>query len=63
VQFTKAYDGTAGWDHAVAYSGTLHPDGDEIEGQWLVESTAGRFLMMRSRGVSESVVRRAFARV
>jgi hypothetical protein len=65
IEFTKTYDGTGGWSHAVAYSGTLSPDATEIEGTWAVPqgigvTFTGRFLMIRSRGTTEAVVRRAF---
>lgn len=61
VQFTKTYDGSAGWDHAVSYEGLLSPDRNEIEGQWRIDHRAnGRFLMIRNRGVEEKMVRRAF---
>lgn len=64
VSFTKAYDGSGGWEHVVAYDGTLSPDATEIEGRWIITSqAAGRFLMIRNRGVSESVVREAFEKV
>ena len=64
VPFTKTYDGVGGWDHAVAYDGALNGDGTEIEGRWSIGNLAsGRFLMIRSQGASESVVRRSFAKV
>ncbi len=61
VSFTKSYDGSGGWDHAVAYSGELDADCSEIEGQWSIGSQAnGRFLMIRNRGVTETAVRKAY---
>lgn len=64
IAFTKRYDGTSGWFHGVAYQGTLNADRSEIEGQWTIGSAAsGRFLMIRSSGISETVVRRQFAKV
>jgi hypothetical protein len=65
IDFTKTYDGTGGWSHCVKYSGTLSPDGTEIEGTWLVVEAdgrpfTGRFLMIRSSGATEAAVRRAY---
>jgi hypothetical protein len=61
VIFTKAYDGSGGWDHSVSYVGTLNGDNSEIEGLWTIAAKAsGRFLMIRNRGVTESVVRKAY---
>jgi hypothetical protein len=67
VSFVKTYDGTGGWNHGVPYTGTLSPDGLEIEGQWqIVEAgympTYGRFLMIRSSGASEALVREVYER-
>jgi hypothetical protein len=64
VVFTKTYDGSGGWGHSVAYVGRLSADGMEIEGRWTIgRLAAGRFLMIRNAGVSESVVREAFEKV
>jgi len=64
VVFTKSYDGSGGWAHSVAYVGKLSADGCEIEGRWTIgRKAAGRFLMIRNAGVSESVVREAFEKV
>jgi hypothetical protein len=64
IAFIKRYDGSGGWHHGVAYDGTLNSDFTEIEGRWTIGSAAkGRFLMIRSTGASETVVRRAFAKV
>jgi hypothetical protein len=64
VHFTKSYDGQSGWDHAVSYIGTLNDDATEIEGIWTIGAKAtGRFLMIRSRGATETVVRKAYAKV
>jgi hypothetical protein len=61
VLFTKLYDGSGGWDHSVTYEGSLNGERTEIEGRWTIGVEAsGRFLMIRSRGVTESVVRKAF---
>jgi hypothetical protein len=64
VAFTKTYDGSGGWEHSVSYDGLLSQDRTEIEGRWTIRTEAsGKFLMIRSRGVSESVVREAFEKV
>jgi hypothetical protein len=64
VSFTKTYDGSGGWEHAVAYEGTLNADRTEIEGTWSIGvQAAGRFLMIRSRGVTETVARKRFVEV
>jgi hypothetical protein len=64
VNFTKLYDGSAGWDHSVSYVGELNADCSEIEGQWTIANKAsGRFLMIRNRGVTESVMRKAYEKV
>ena len=63
VHFVKTYDGTGGWSHSVAYDGMLSAEATEIEGGWAIGLEAsGRFLMIRSAGANESVIRRAFAR-
>jgi hypothetical protein len=64
VVFTKTYDGSGGWDHTVLYDGMLSPDATEIEGRWSIRNEAsGKFLMIRNRGVTESVIREAFEKV
>jgi hypothetical protein len=64
VHFTKLYDGSSGWDHSVAYNGRISPDASEIEGIWNIGAKAsGKFLMIRNRGVTESVMREAFEKV
>jgi hypothetical protein len=64
VSFTKTYDGSGGWDHAVAYDGRLNAEGSEIEGAWRIGVEAfGRFLMIRSRGATEEVARKRFVSV
>jgi hypothetical protein len=61
VDFTKTYDGSGGWQHVVNYDGDLSTDKTEIEGAWTIPNeAAGRFLMIRSRGATESVIRKAF---
>ena len=57
VIFTKTYE-TAQRSHQVHYSGTVNEDFTEIEGTWNVRSNwAGRFLMIRDKGQSQSVQR------
>lgn len=68
VSFIKTYDGTGGWSHSVPYTGTLNIDATEIEGTWIVaepgyQSLTGRFLMIRSLGASEAVIRQVYETV
>jgi hypothetical protein len=64
VSFIKAYDGSGGWDHSVAYEGVLNGECTEIDGRWSIGSKAtGKFLMIRSRGVTESIVREVFEKI
>jgi hypothetical protein len=66
IDFIKSYDGSAGWSHSVTYEGLLNADATEIEGTWVVVKSetgakaSGKFLMIRSRGATETVVRHAF---
>jgi hypothetical protein len=63
IEFIKAYDGTGGWKHTVRYEGTLNDDATEIEGFWTLSSGwIGRFLMIRSRGMSEEIARKVYER-
>ncbi|MGL5446351.1 MAG: hypothetical protein ACRDBL_03475 [Rhabdaerophilum sp.] len=68
ITFSKSYDGSHGWNHAVSYEGLLNGERTEIEGNWVISpgngqmGARGRFLMIRSSGASESVVRKAFAK-
>jgi len=63
VAFVKTYDGANPRYNAVAYEGTLSPDGTEIEGRWIVpRDWSGRFLMIRSTGQTETVARSVFER-
>jgi hypothetical protein len=63
IFFDKTYDGSGGWNHTVRYDGALNADASEIEGIWTIPAVwSGRFLMMRSPGASEAVVRGAFAK-
>jgi hypothetical protein len=68
INFIKTYDGTGGWVHGVPYTGTLSADGLEIEGTWEIKeagymATTGRFLMIRSPGANEAVVREVYESV
>jgi hypothetical protein len=61
VVFTKHYDGTGGWEHAVLYDGMLNGDATEIEGTWDIPSEwSGRFLMIRSPGATEKTARKIY---
>ncbi|CAN1570464.1 hypothetical protein MCEMSEM23_03199 [Rhabdaerophilaceae bacterium] len=66
VRFSKGYDGSEGWDHAVDYEGLLNEARTEIEGFWIIKpgptqlGARGRFLMIRSPGATESAVREAY---
>jgi hypothetical protein len=67
IRFVKTYDGSGGWSHSVPYTGTLSPDATEIEGTWEIkehgyQTTTGRFLMIRSNGASEALVREVYER-
>lgn len=69
VSFEKTYDGSGGWEHSVAYDGALNQSAEEIEGRWTIAPSSrgpglsGRFLMIRSSGAKEAVVRKAFEKV
>ncbi len=62
VHFIKAYDGTGGHVHSLAYDGTLNGERDEIEGRWTVVKNgfSGRFLMIRKRGQGAAAKVEAF---
>ena len=49
LRFTKQYDGTGGWVHAVRYAGTVDAEGVVIAGTWLVEGLTGGFTMEREK--------------
>ena len=50
VAFLKMYDGASPDHDVVRYEGALDPDGNEIEGIWIIpEIWSGTFLMMRAR--------------
>jgi hypothetical protein len=64
VSFTKTYDGTNGWTHAVAYEGVLSDDATEIAGQWSIPKVwSGKFLMIRPEGRRATILREAFERI
>jgi hypothetical protein len=58
VSFVKAYDGTGNLRHSVAYAGQISADRLEVEGEWRIDSIygvyRGRFIMIRSRGQTET---------
>jgi hypothetical protein len=58
VRFTKRYE-TPPRLHSVHYEGTLNADATEIEGTWTVPNFwSGRFLMIRSSGVTAKAGKR-----
>ncbi len=64
ASFKKTYDGTGGWSHSLMYFGMLNGDRNEIVGKWVFpNSWSGRFMMIRSTGLSETVVRKAYENV
>jgi hypothetical protein len=63
VEFRKTYDGTGGWKHSLRYEGALNADATEIEGFWMLSNgMVGRFLMIRSAGMTEEAVRQVYER-
>lgn len=57
VRFAKMYDDANAHRDFVHYEGTLHTDGNEIEGKWTIPGDwSGTFLMIRGAG-SETVER------
>lgn len=49
VRFTKTYDGSGGASHAVAYTGTLEPNGRRIRGTYAIGGAqGGTFEMVRN---------------
>jgi hypothetical protein len=67
VTFLKIYDRPSfrrRVRNEVAYEGTLSADATEIEGRWTISRMwSGKFLMIRSTGIEESVTKKAFERV
>ena len=55
VTFTKMYDDLGRMPDAVFYSGTIHPEGNEITGEWEIPGFwSGTFIMIRAAGVAET---------
>ena len=64
VAFTKTYDGTSDWSHAVRYEGVLNDDFTELEGRWSIPGVwSGKFLMIRPEGRRAGILRAAFESV
>jgi hypothetical protein len=49
VTFIKTYDGTAGPNHDVEYTGTLAKDGMKLEGTWDLGGFSGTFSLTRDK--------------
>src|SRR5262245_5190934 len=64
VAFVKTYaGGEPVYSNPVHYDGTLNGDGTEIEGRWTIgPMLSGKFLMIRSTGKAEAVVRKEVQR-
>jgi hypothetical protein len=64
VAWIKRYDEPKplGYEHPVAYEGTLSSDGTEIRGEWrLPGAQTGTFLMIRARALDAEMQREAEA--
>jgi hypothetical protein len=58
VSFVKTYDGTNPDYRTVDYQGRLSGDATEIDGRWTILGVwSGKFLMIRARGVAETIAR------
>lgn len=55
LRFSKRYDGTHGWTHRVAYSGSVDADGTLVMGSWIVEGLTGAFDMTREKFDAEAL--------
>ncbi|MDP5278168.1 hypothetical protein Q9Q95_04470 [Sphingomonas sp. DG1-23] len=55
LRFTKQYDGSGGWTHAVRYAGTVDADGTLVMGSWVVEGLTGAFDMTREKFDAEAL--------
>jgi hypothetical protein len=62
VGFVKTYDGTNPNYSRVVYVGALSADGTEIEGNWMLPGSSGKFLMVRPAGKEEAATRKVFER-
>lgn len=63
VHFRKTYDPATGLSHSVDYAGQLSPDDTEVEGEWSIPGAwSGRFLMIRSPGMTEAQLRTVYER-
>jgi hypothetical protein len=64
VTFVKTYDGGGSiYRNPVHYDGRLNGDATEIEGRWTISRIlSGKFLMIRSAGKAEEVVRKEMQR-
>lgn len=64
VTFVKTYMDGIPHPRPVHYEGSVHEDGSEIDGRWiLTPDWSGRFLMIRATRNAESVVRKKYERV
>jgi hypothetical protein len=64
VDFLKTYDQSHSVEHSILYNGELNFDQSEIEGTWTIPGYwSGRFLMMRSAGMKEEIIRKAYEHV
>jgi hypothetical protein len=55
LHFTKQYDGTGGWTHAVDYAGLVDAEGTIVMGSWVVEGLTGAFDMTREKFHAEAL--------
>ena len=59
LSFTKMYDDLQRAPDVIFYSGTVQPDGNEIEGRWaILGDWSGTFLMIRTSKASEAAERK-----
>lgn len=59
VSFTKRYDYLPRADYSIHYEGVLTPDGNEIEGRWMIPGIwSGTFLMVRHTGAAATAERK-----